>query len=56
MQYRKLVNDGEDLSVLGYGCMRFPTRNGRIDAEKAEKQMLYAFENGVNIFDLIHSK
>jgi len=51
MQYRKLVNDGEQLSVLGYGCMRFPTKNGRIDEEKAEKQMLYAFEKGVNYYD-----
>lgn len=51
MQYRKLVEGGDDLSVLGYGCMRFPTKNGRIDEEKAERQMLYAFENGVNYYD-----
>lgn len=51
MQYRKLVKDGEDLSVLGYGCMRFPTRAGRIDQEKAESQMLYAYEQGVNYYD-----
>jgi len=51
MQYRKLVEGGDDLSVLGYGCMRFPTKNGRIDEEKAESQMLYAFENGVNYYD-----
>ena len=51
MQYRKLINDVEDLSVLGYGCMRFPTRSGRIDVKKAESQLLYAFNNGVNYFD-----
>jgi len=51
MQYRKLIKNGEDLSVLGYGCMRFPTKNGRIDEVKADQQMLYAFENGVNYFD-----
>lgn len=51
MQYRKLVNDGEDLSVLGYGCMRFPSKNGRIDKEKTENQLLYAYQNGVNYYD-----
>lgn len=51
MQYRKLIENAEDLSVLGYGCMRFPTKNGRIDEEKAEAQMLYAFQNGVNYYD-----
>lgn len=51
MQYRKLIENGEDLSVLGYGCMRLPTKNGRIDEAKAEKQMLYAYEEGVNYYD-----
>ncbi|WDV45186.1 aldo/keto reductase [Clostridiaceae bacterium M8S5] len=51
MQYRKLVKGGEKLSVLGYGCMRFPSKNGRIDIKKSEEQMLYAFENGVNYYD-----
>jgi hypothetical protein len=51
MQYRKLVENGEDISVLGYGCMRFPTKNGRIDEVKADHQMLYAYENGVNYYD-----
>ena len=31
--------------------MRFPTKNGRIDEEKAEAQMLYAFNQGVNYYD-----
>ncbi len=50
MKYR---NDkhGEPISILGYGCMRF-TRNGKnIDFEKAEKELLQAFNNGVNYFD-----
>jgi predicted aldo/keto reductase-like oxidoreductase len=51
MQYRKLVNNSEDLSVLGYGCMRLPTRGGRIDEAKAEEQLLYAFNQGVNYYD-----
>lgn len=51
MQYRKLIKNSEDLSVLGYGCMRLPTKNGRIDGKKAEEQLLYAFNQGVNYYD-----
>ena len=51
MQYRSLVKGSEELSVLGYGCMRFPTKGGRIDEEKALEQMLYAFNEGVNYYD-----
>lgn len=50
MQYRK-DKYGNDVSVLGFGCMRF-TRNGRnIDHEKAEKEILAAFRQGVNYYD-----
>ena len=28
---------GNQLSVLGYGCMRFPLKHGRIDMEATEK-------------------
>ena len=45
MQYRK------DISLLGYGCMRFTTRNNKIDFEKAEKEFMRAYELGVNYFD-----
>lgn len=50
MNYR---NDkyGNKLSVLGFGCMRFPRKMGKIDMEKTEKQVMYAIENGVNYFD-----
>jgi predicted aldo/keto reductase-like oxidoreductase len=30
MQYRK-DRYGNKISVLGYGCMRFPQKNGSID-------------------------
>jgi len=42
---------GNQLSVLGYGCMRFTKKGNAIDQEKAEKEMLYALERGVNYFD-----
>ena len=42
---------GDRISQLGYGCMRF-TRNGvSTDSEKAEKEVLHAIEQGVNYFD-----
>ena len=50
MQYRK-GKDGADISLLGYGCMRFTTRGGRIDLDKAEKEILAAYKAGVNYFD-----
>ena len=50
MQYRK-NKKGEDISLLGYGCMRFSTKAGKIDIEKTEKEILAAVEAGVNYFD-----
>ena len=50
MQYRKM-KDGTEVSILGYGCMRFSGSGGRINLEKAEKEVLLAIENGVNYFD-----
>ena len=50
MQYRK-DKFGNDLSVLGYGCMRFTRKGGGIDVDKAEKEIMAAYEAGVNYFD-----
>ena len=50
MQYR-LDKYGNRLSVLGFGCMRFPQKLGRIDLEETEVQILQAIEGGVNYFD-----
>ena len=50
MQYRK-DKYGNDLSVLGFGCMRFQRKQGRIDIPLAEKQILQAFHGGVNYYD-----
>ncbi len=51
MQYRKLVANGPDISLLGYGCMRLPTKGTGVDKEEAFKQMKFAFDKGVNYFD-----
>lgn len=50
MEYRKNRN-GKEISILGYGCMRFTTKAGSIDIDKAEKEILEAFESGVNYYD-----
>ena len=50
MNYR-LDRYGNQLSVLGYGCMRFPQKLGKIDMEATEKQILLAIDGGVNYFD-----
>jgi len=46
MNYRKNKVNGDDLSILGFGCMRFPK-----DESETERLILYAIENGVNYFD-----
>lgn len=50
MKYRK-DRYGNEISQLGYGCMRFTKKGSSIDYEKAEKEIMYALENGVNYFD-----
>ena len=50
MQYRK-DRYGNDLSVLGYGCMRFTKKGAGIDIEKAEEEIMTAYRAGVNYFD-----
>ena len=50
MQYR---NDktGKPLSMLGFGCMRFPQKGRSIDMEETEREILQAFHAGVNYYD-----
>ena len=50
MKYR---NDrkGSPISILGYGCMRFTKSGNKLDFDKAEKELLEAYNNGVNYFD-----
>ena len=42
---------GNNISQLGYGCMRFTRKGAGIDYEKAEKEILLAIKKGVNYFD-----
>lgn len=56
MEYRTNHNTNDKVSILGYGCMRWPTRkgeNGRdeMDQEKINELVDYAIAHGVNYFD-----
>ena len=51
MLYRDMGKTGDKVSILGYGCMRFPKKDRRTDEERTEKQILSAIEQGVNYFD-----
>jgi predicted aldo/keto reductase-like oxidoreductase len=50
MNYRK-DRYGNDLSILGYGCMRFTQSGGKIDMDKAEREIMAAYGAGVNYYD-----
>lgn len=52
MEKRRLDQLGIEVSLLGFGCMRFPTlADGKIDEAEAEKMIDYAIEKGVNYID-----
>ncbi len=51
MVYRKMGRSGVEVSALGYGCMRYPRAGGRIDAQRATRQIRSAIDRGVNYFD-----
>jgi len=52
MRYCTDKKSGNNLSILGFGCMRFPKKNiNQIDIDKTERMILNAVQNGVNYFD-----
>jgi len=63
MLYRKLGKTGCEVSILSFGCMRLPIKNGgqkdadrfdptkAIDEEKATELIHYVLGQGVNYFD-----
>ena len=52
MEKRKLEKLGIETSLLGFGCMRFPTLpDGKIDEAEAERMLDKAIASGVNYID-----
>ncbi|MDR0986590.1 MAG: aldo/keto reductase [Ruminococcus sp.] len=51
MIYRKDEISGNNLSQLGFGCMRLTRSAFGINMAKAEEIIKYAYEQGVNFFD-----
>lgn len=51
MQYRKIKRNGDEISALGFGAMRMPTKMSRIDKERAKEQIYYAIDHGINFID-----
>jgi uncharacterized protein len=52
MLYRKMPKNGDELSIIGFGCMRLPVKkDGSIDEERATRQVRYAIDQGVNYVD-----
>jgi len=51
MLYRTIPKTGDKLSILGFGCMRLPEKDGKIDEVRAMRQIRYAIDRGVNYID-----
>lgn len=56
MQMRTSPKNGEKVSLLGYGCMRWPMKKGadgkdHIDQEAVNEMVDYAYRNGINYYD-----
>lgn len=51
MLTRKVPKTGDELSILGFGCMRLPEKNGRIHVERATGLLRRAINRGVNYVD-----
>ena len=45
-KYRNL-----DISVIGFGCMRLPQKDGEPDIEKTQEMVDYSMEHGINYYD-----
>ncbi|MBP7401476.1 MAG: aldo/keto reductase [Clostridia bacterium] len=51
MEKRMMQKIFEEVSLLGFGCMRLPQKDGTIDYETAEKLVDMALEGGITYFD-----
>ncbi|WP_405274703.1 aldo/keto reductase [Methanobrevibacter sp.] len=51
MQNRIIRKTGDEISPLGFGAMRLPLKNGKVDRELAKEQIYHAIDNGINFID-----
>jgi hypothetical protein len=51
MQNRLIKKTGDYISPLGFGAMRLPLKNGRINREIAKEQLYHAIDSGINFID-----
>jgi len=51
MLYRKMPKTKDELSILGFGCMRFPGTHMNVDEAAAIEQLQYAIDQGINYID-----
>ena len=51
MLYREMPKTKDQLSILGFGCMRLPSSGTRVNEEEAIRQIRYAIDKGVNYVD-----
>ena len=56
MKYRRFGKVDFDVSALGFGCMRLPTKGAEsdVDEPKAVEMIRYAIDKGVNYVDTAH--
>lgn len=51
MQNRLIEKTGDEISPLGFGAMRLPQKNGKINRELAKEQIYHAIDKGINFID-----
>jgi predicted aldo/keto reductase-like oxidoreductase len=51
MTYRVNRHTNDKVSLLGYGMMRLPQKDGQIDQDMVNRELDYAIAHGVNYFD-----
>ena len=51
MLTRKNNKNGDQLSILGFGCMRFPMKGNNIDETRSIAMIRESIEQGINYFD-----
>lgn len=51
MSYRVNNKTGDKVSLLGYGMMRLPNKDGQVDQDLVNQEVDYALAHGVNYFD-----